>query len=126
MEDDLSYNTKRHIERIKASPFIEPNKQLLIKFIEQKAKEAGGYFDRTTLLIRIMKEFNDIDLTKLTNEQVKETLERLNNLRWEYSYTSFVAVRQVWVHFLGFIKKECNLNIDPKAEAKAFTSKQKL
>lgn len=123
--EELSYSTKRYIERIKASPFIEPNKQLLIKYIEQKAKEAGGYFNRMTLLIGTIREFNDINLSNLTNKQVRETLEKLNNLRWAYSYTTFIAVRQVWVNFLEFIKKECNLDINPKAEAKAFNSEQK-
>ncbi len=125
MENELSYSMKRHLEQIMGSPFIEPNKQTLIKYIEMKAKSAKGYFYGMTLLINILKEINDIDLSKLTEEQMKETFDRLNNLRWEYSSTTFTALKQIWVNFLQFVKIEYTLKIDPKAEAKVFNIKQR-
>ena len=56
---------------------------------------------------------------------MKETFDRLNNLRWEYSSTTFTALKQIWVNFLQFVKIEYNLKIDPKAEAKVFNIKQR-
>ncbi len=125
-----SYALQRYSEKIKSAPLLENNKELLLKFIEQKAqlyqwsngrKYAAGF----TMLINVIREVNDIDLSNLTEEQMKETFERLNNLRWLYSALSFVALKQHWTDFLEFVKSECNLDIDPKAELKKFNTKQR-
>ena len=104
-----SYALQRYSEKIKSAPLLENNKELLLKFIEQKAQlyqwsNGRKYATGFTMLINVIKEVNDIDLSNLTDEQMKETFERLNNLRWLYSASSFVALKQHWTDFLEFVK----------------------
>lgn len=129
MKNENSYALQRHIEGLKNSTIIEPNKEALLKYIETASKYSEGlkkkYLYGLPMLINIVREINDIDLTKLTRENIKKTFERLNNLRWLYAATSFTILKQRWVDFLRFIKIEYNLDFEPKAEAKAFNIEQR-
>ena len=125
-----SYALQRYNEKIKSAPLLENNKELLLKFIEQEARpyqwsNGRKYAFGFTMLINVIKEVNDIDLSNLTNEKMHETFERLNNLRWLYSVNSFAVLKQHWTSFLQFVKSECNLDIDPTAELKEFNIRQK-
>ena len=125
-----SYALQRYSEKIKSAPLLENNKELLLKFIEQEARpyqwsNGRKYAFGFTMLINVIKEVNDIDISNLTNEKMYETFERLNNLRWLYSVNSFAVLKQHWTNFLEFVKSEYNLDIDPTAELKEFNIRQK-
>ena len=125
-----SYALQRYSEKIKSAPLLENNKELLLKFIEHEARpyqwsNGRKYAFGFTMLINVIKEVNDIDLSNLTNEKMHETFERLNNLRWLYSASSFAVLKQHWTNFLEFVKSEYNLDIDPTAELKEFNIRQK-
>ena len=61
-----SYALQRYSEKIKSAPLLENNKELLLKFIEQKAQlyqwsNGRKYATGFTMLINVIKEVNDID-----------------------------------------------------------------
>ena len=122
-EIEKRYSLSRHIEGIKNAPLLETNKEALLKFIEYESSKGKKYIESLSMLINIIREVNDIDLTSLDEEGVIKTFEKLNNIRWLYSASSFTTLKQRWIEFLEFISRTYKLKLDIKPLAKKFNLK---